>query len=682
VGHQPQNQAIIDELNQKHPDTIDAFAVVGEGGRLSLVGRSEDSTIWAAWQWLEDQGVMWVMPGEHGTFVPKTQTIEIAEIHHIEAPGMTLRGGGYGLPEADAPQGFNTLEHGIRAGSLFAARMRFNQNVAIEPRDMILALGSGHSYEHYLPASTYYKEHPEWFNLINGKRMDGQRGTQVCFTNQQGAEQFAKNVMVEIRHGLERGIPIERMPISISPNDWNAMCECENCRKLVDADGSSSSLVTNYCNLVTAEIRKVYPEANTRFYVYDNYSTPPDHVKPGPGVWPEVVFWSAAISFAANEAQPMLSQANHKFRDGYAAWEQISQRVSVHTYYAHYTWITPWPLITQMSHDIPLLAREPKFQGMYSELHLQWGTQGLNLWLYPKLMWNPKLDVKKAIKAYCQAAYGPAATPIQAYYQTVQESMDRQGYICGYTVEVPRVLTPEVVNKVNGLISRAEKLLDQMDPDTRWRTELVCKSWRASAQFAEAARLFVQGRGPADREKILSLCDEVDRFSQSELGMWAFERRVAAQAIASVNRGLKLNPEALPAGKQSLKYSLNKGGAIKFFAKMSGWQVGMWGYSLEVNNTGEVELPLKAEQGHRITSARVRWSIVHPERLTGTLSIVPETGQEQLLTNDVQQMNSGVEIPAEVLKDGGTIRLKLRLLNQYHDPTIVLTGCMVDAQVE
>ncbi|MCC7349530.1 MAG: hypothetical protein IT446_03085, partial [Phycisphaerales bacterium] len=42
-----------------------------------------------------------------------------------EAPGMTLRGGGYGLPEADAPQGFNTLEHGIRAGSLFAARMRF-----------------------------------------------------------------------------------------------------------------------------------------------------------------------------------------------------------------------------------------------------------------------------------------------------------------------------------------------------------------------------------------------------------------------------------------------------------------------------------------------------------------------------------------------------------------------------
>jgi hypothetical protein len=45
-------------------------------------------------------------------------------------------------------------------------------------------------------------------------------------------------------------------------------------------------------------------------------------------------------------------------------------------------------------------------------------------------------------------------------------------------------------------------------------------------------------------------------------------------------------------------------------------------------------------------------------------------------------MNSGVEIPAEVLKDGGTIRLKLRLLNQYHDPTIVLTGCMVDAQVE
>jgi hypothetical protein len=679
VGHQPGNQAVIDELNQTHGDTIDAFAVVGKGDKLSIVGRSDTSTAWAAWQWLSDQGVVWVMPGPHGTHVPQKSDIEIVETHDIQSSGMTKRGGGYFMPDADAPEGFNQFEHGITAGKLFALRMRFNENLAIDGKDMYRSVGSGHSYEYYLPPSKYFEQHPEWFNLIGGQRQGGYRW-QLCFTNEEGAKEFARNVMEEMRQLLDLGVPIERMRMAISPNDFRAMCECENCRKLIDKDGSASSLVTHYCNLVTAEIHKVYPKAITTFYVYDNYSTAPDHAKPGPGVLPGIVFWSAGISFAANSAHPMFSEANEKYREGFAAWEAISDAVTVHTYYGHYTWFTPWPLITQMAHYIPLLVTRPKFQGMYSELHLHWGTQGLNLWLYPKLMWNPKLDVKKAIKTYCQAAHGPAAEAIQAYYQTVQESMDRQGYICGYAVEIPHVLTPEVVSKVDGYISQAEGMLDQMDPDTRWRTELVCQSWRASAQFAEAARLFVHGSGLADREKILALCDEVDQFSQLDLGKWAFERTIVVQAIGSVTNSLKVNLDALPVGKQVFNDSFNMGGAIKFFARSSGWQVGMWGYSLPVNGSGEIELPLRAEAGHRITSARLRWQIANPERVSGTLSVVPDSGKEVVLTKDVQQMAQGVDVPAEALD--GVIQLKLRLLNQYHDSSVVLTGCNIEATVE
>jgi len=39
-----------------------------------------------------------------------------------------------------------------------------------------------------------------------------------------------------------------------------------------------------------------------------------------------------------------------------------------------------------------------------------------------------------------------------------------------------------------------------------------------------------------------------------------------------------------------------------------------------------------------------------------------------------------IDVPAEAL--GGMIRLKLRLLSQYHDPSIVLTGCNIEAMVE
>jgi len=682
IGNQPGNQRVIEELNKEHPDTIDAFAVVGKGDRLSVVGRSDTSTIWAAWQWLQDQGVVWVMPGEHGTSIPKKSRIDISQTSDLQAPGMMIRGGGYGLPAEDAPEGFNTDQDGVTAGRLFALRMRFNYNNAFERKDQFEILGSGHSYSHYLPASVYFKEHPEWFNLINGKRMSGDRGTQVCFTSEAGAAEFAKNVEVEIKNALNYGVPLEHIRIAVSPNDWLAMCECDNCKKLVDSDGSASSLVTHFCNLVTADIRKVYPEAITYFYAYDNYSTAPDHAKPGPGVHPEIVFWTSANSFAANSAHPMFSQANHKFRDGFAAWEKISQAVTAHTYYGHYAWFTPWPMVTQISHDIPHMAAEAKFQGMYSELHLHWGTQGLNLWLYPKLMWNPKLDVKQAIQTWCRAAYGPAAAAMQAYYQTVQEAMDRQGYVCGYTVEIPHVLTPEVISKVNELVSRAEQMLDKMDPDTRWRTELACRSWRASAQFAEAARRFVGGSGREDRDKILSLCDAVEQFARSPMGKWAFEQRIAMQSISSLTTSLKVDPGALPAGKQVFSDEFNYGGGIKFFAQIKGFEIGMWGYSLPVNGSGQIELPLKATAGHRITSARVSWSIVNPERFSGALSVVSDKGQERVLTTNMGQLQAGVEIPTDALAEGSdAIRLKLNLLSQYHDPTIALTGCRVEATV-
>lgn len=682
IGNQPANEDAISRLNEEHHDTMDAFAVWGKGNRLSLVGRSADSTIWAAWQWLEDQGVVWLMPGARGMYVPHRADIEIADTQKIESPGMAFRGGlsGFFSKGAVIPDGINDEEHGVPGARLFALRMRFNMYVAFDEKDVFVAMGSGHSYAQYLPASKYYQAHPEWFNLINGKRMNGERGTQVCFTNAQAAAEFARNVEGELKQVLETGVPIGRIRIAVSPNDWKAMCECDNCRKLIDKDGSASSLVTHFCNLVTADIRKDYPGATTKFYAYDNYSTPPDHVKPGPGVIPEIVFWTAAESFAANHAHPMFSQANHKYRDCFTAWEQMSDAVTVHTYYCHYNWFTPWPEITQMANDIPHMAADPKFQGMYSELHIHWGTQGLNAWLYPKLMWNPKLDVKKAIRTYCQAAYGPAAVAIQAYYATVQEAMDSLGYISGGNVEIPQLLTPEVVSKVDGLIAQAEARLEQMDPDTRWRTEMVCQAWHASAKYAEAIRLFTRGSGNADRIRMGKLLEEVGRFANSSTGRWAFVNEVAVSGIRSFSNILKLDLTSLPAGEHRYADSFEMGGAIKFFGRIGGFQVGRWGYSLPVNGVGQIDLPLQAAAGHRIVSATVRWDVLHPERYSGELSFVQKNGEERLLTKDISQITGGVNIPVEGM--GGVIRLKLKLLNQHFDGGIALTGCTIDVKVE
>jgi hypothetical protein len=685
VGHQPQNQAIIDELNQKHPDTIDAFAVVGDGERLSLVGRSEDSTIWAAWQWLEDQGVRFLMPGVHGTYVPQKGTIEIATSHQIESPRVAVRGGYYLYPPGQkySVPATSAQEHGMDAGTLFSLRMRMNWNQSFGGiKDNYLIEGAGHSYMYFLPPEKYFKEHPEWFNLIDGKRQDGSGRWQVCFTNKEGAAEFARNLIAIIKRHIDAGASVDRIDAFVSPNDWKAMCQCDNCVKLIDKDGSATSLVLNYANLVAEDLHKVYPQVRVVFYAYDNYSTLPDHVKPAKGVIPILTAWTAAYSFGVNHAHPLFSDVNRKFRDAWAGWSKISDGLGVYTYYGHYSWFTPWPITTELATDIPAMCDDPKFYMFCSETHPSWGTQGLTYWLFPRLIWNPKLDVAAAVKDYCRAGFGPAAVPMEAYYKTLQEAMNRQGYVVGDVVEIPNVLTPEVIGKCDGYMQRVEALMDRMDPDTRWRAELVTQAWKYSAKFAEAMRLFTQGLGSADRVKILGLVDEVDRFSQTDLGRYAFDRTVVELGIGMVRRSLEPDLGALPAGKLRYSSGFMYGGGIKFFAAITGFRKGLWGYDLPVNGSGEMDLPLKAQQGHQITSASVRWDIANPERFSGSLSVVSGDGREKELTTDLAQMGQGVEIPAEMLKDGGTIRLKLRLLNQYHDPTIALTGCTVDAMVE
>jgi hypothetical protein len=358
----------------------------------------------------------------------------------------------------------------------------------------------------------------------------------------------------------------------------------------------------------------------------------------------------------------------------------MSDGVYSHTYYGHYNWFTPWPFTTQMVKDIRTMVKEPKFQGMYSETHLHWGTQGLTFWLHPRLMWNPDLDVDAAIADYCRAAYGPAGAQMEHYYATLQKQMDSLSYICGYAVEIPQLLNESVIEKCDRHIDAAERYLDQMDEGMRWRTNLAIQSWRNSAKFAQACNLYVNSSNPHDRERIVTLVDEVDEFAQSQLGRWAFEYRIVKPQLDTISQNLRVNLHNLPAGTHVFNDSFNMGGAIKFFAAMKGWQMGMWGYSLPVNGTGEIELPLQAEARHRITSARVRWQIANPERVSGTLSVVSDDGNERILMKDVQQMTQGVDVPAEAL--GGLIRLRLRLLSQYHDPSIVLTGCNIEVQVE
>ncbi len=690
IGNHPDNAEIIRQLKAKYPimpgslktaGHYDAFAVVGDGKVLKLVGQSETALLYAVWDWLESLGVRWIMPGEWGTFVPSLKEIELTRAEKFEAPGLAYRGPNYVMPKKwDFPESANRLEHGIPGSFLFSYRLRLNCNTTFDPRDSWAGIGSGHSYWYYITPERYFKDHPEWFNMINGKRQNGP-GWQLCFTNAESAREFAKNISVDIAGTLKLGVPIERMQIFISPNDRRTRCECPECGKLADSDGSVTSMVTNYANLVAKEIRKTYPKARIVFYAYDNYARPGDHVKPGPGVCPELVFWTSATAVGANSAQPMFSDANEKFRRYFKQWSELSDQISAHTYYGHYTWFTPMPFLTQMAHDIPIMAGDPKYYGMYSESHLHWGTQGPNFYLHPKLMWNPRLDAKAVMDDYYAKGFGSAGPHIQRYYQILQDRMDSLPYIDGYLTEIPQLLTPDVVNRCNDCMDRAEKLLGGMDEGTRRRTNLVIQAWRNSAKTALAMRLFINSTHAGDREKIVKLLSEVLAFAETETGRWAFERRMVKSEVDQILIPLSTPLAKLPKGSGSYNFPMNYGGPIKFLGRVEGFQSGIWGYSLATHGRGRIDLPLRAEAGHKLTHVAIQLAIACQEGIGVKVSVSADTkGQHRLLADGINQCGKRITVPADML--GEKITLHIQAENWAPDPQLVLVGLSVDTLVQ
>jgi hypothetical protein len=684
VGRHPESTKLAEEL-RSHSTDQEAFGVIGTGNRLYLIGNGESAILYAAWDWLESLGVRWIFPiPEVGEYVPHRESVVLPNARKWEAPAMSFRGPSLAMPSGPGyPEDAHLSIRGVQASALFSYRLRLNNNVAFDPADSWVSVGSGHSYAYYLPPSRYFKDHPEWFSMINGHRSDGP-GWQICFTNPDAAKEFAKNLLAEVRRLLERGVKIERMRLLVSPNDGVAQCDCPECAKLIDSEGSASSLVVYFANRVAEEVHKVFPTARIVFYAYSNYARPPEHAKPGKNVCPELTFWPASNSMAANFAKPMFSSANERFWTYFREWAKISDALSIYQYYGHYNWFTPWPQITQMTYDFPRLAQEPKLYGFYSENHPHWGTQAPNFYLQAKLMWNPKLDVHKALNEYYQAGFGPAAPYIQSYFEALQKRMDAIPSISGELVEIPSLLTAQLIPECNEFINKAEAAMSRMaDQNMRARTQLVIQAWRQSVKAGEALRHFVKPtEAIGSSQRILADLNTVIQYARTPEGLWTFENRVVEAALRPLLETLQIPLENLPAGDFSYRDYLPYGGALKFKAKAEGFQEGRWGFVLPSYGQGTISLPLRAEEGRRITklSVTLGWGETNTAKLDALLSLLTSDGTVIPLASDVRSASRTFSLPETALGQAITLRITCRNLTEQ--TLTILTNLHLQIHVE
>jgi|GEM_PF-1181819 len=265
----------------------DGFRLTAAENGLLIEYRTPVGALYGAYEILKTYGgIYWLLPAEDGEYYTKKPTISIPEQKTVQNPFRPLRAG-------------NNLSM-RNWGSLWLVRN--NMNIAIGrtalQNSQQMQMFGGKVIEGYhcfsrlltgtrnwkdiaVRSAELYKEHPEYFPLINGKRSmtvtpENTSHSQPCTSNPE--------VIRIMRSNLEKVIQEKVLPDGayfLYNDDGTAWCQCENCRRQDSAsdkaDGTMTHRYWTIFSAITEGLWEKYPGVHIYATPYQNFQNPPEN---------------------------------------------------------------------------------------------------------------------------------------------------------------------------------------------------------------------------------------------------------------------------------------------------------------------------------------------------------------------------------------------------------------------
>ena len=397
------NSRITDRLKLSVPPQrvgAEGFALKTAGRNLLIAGGRQRGTMYGVYSLLEKLGCRWFT--REVSRIPKQRTIRIGPLDEIQKPVFEYR-------EPFFTEAFDRD---------WAARNKANGNrMELDERTggKLQYYPFVHSFYELLPPAKYFQDHPEYFSLIDGKRRV-ERG-QLCLSNPEVLRLGVASVLRWVEQHPEATI------YSVSQNDWEGWCECDNCRRIEQEEGGAhSGPILRFVNALAAEVEKKHPDKLIDTLAYWYSEPPPAKVRPRPNVRIRL------CPIGVCEAHPYeRCPYNAYFMKNLRAWSKITSQLYIwhyNTNFAHY--LMPFPDFDELAADIPMYQRHGVV-GLFLEGAYPKGGGGENAelrsYVMARLLWDTRADVNQAIREFLEGCYGKAAGPLRGYF----DLLHRQG---------------------------------------------------------------------------------------------------------------------------------------------------------------------------------------------------------------------------------------------------------------
>jgi len=453
-----------------------------DGNKLYIIGSDDLSVLHGVYGLLERHaGVRWLWPGKLGEIVPKQKTLQIGPLDETSVPDFPVRW--VGTNEWALHHGANAM---VRVGK---------EPVGVNWKWHF------HTFCTLIPAEKYYDKHPEWWPLVKGKRKKPAKkhshSTQLCTTNPDMIKEMTRNLIAVLDEDPEIQI------IALSPNDGGGFCECERCTAL-DEPGRGwfakySKRLAALNNAVAREVAKKHPNVLIKVGAYAMYLRRPLDEKLAPTKNQLVqlchiycchnhpLCGDHCVKGKTYEPKDNF-MPNRTFRKMIHDWKKVTDHLFIYEYYTlggPTRAKLPWPLVHCIRKDMPYYHKIGA-EGFYTQLgDKTFYRYGMNYYIAAKLAWDTSLDVDELMADYCTHAFGPAAEPMLAYFNRMEQAMVDADICISYGLGNahrfgPKVFTDAVLKESAGHLKRA--LAAAPKGDHRRRVEFFKKGFDEAAE--------------------------------------------------------------------------------------------------------------------------------------------------------------------------------------------------------
>jgi len=365
----------------------DAYRLYTEGRHLKIEGGTGKGCIYGVSTFLENLGVQYYSP----TYVV------IPEQSVLKIPRMDFMG--------SSPNTYRNV-HGR-----FAENQDYRDFHKLHVIEDMFAEGYYvHTFHRLIPWQTYFKEYPEFFAFMNGKRIIDQ----VCPSHPEVLRIMVNKLRDEMK------LQPDKQVWSVSQDDNFSYCTCERCSEIMEAEGSPAGPIIHLVNAIA----DTFPQKTISTLAYQYSRKAPALVKPRPNV--HIMLCSIELNRSqAIETDPRSVSFLRDLED----WGKISDNIYLWDYtvdFAHS--ISPFPNYHVLQPNIQLFVKN-KVRAHFQQSNTGAGHEfsELKSWLLAKLLWNPDAQLDTLVRDFTEGYYGPAGVWVRKYIYHLQDEINKTG---------------------------------------------------------------------------------------------------------------------------------------------------------------------------------------------------------------------------------------------------------------